>query len=209
MTTTSFTIVSSIILFGSLLMLVLSLKFEPTIKAGKANKFRFRFALSPYGYGSCKQVICGDKVVNIDGLETFRPKGRSMSYNGIESNQRVYVQPFSSLESKNNITTHPVVVLTMTDVGFLDSHYKLRKFIDYVVPQTANWKEIYKKHHVENRIKITLSDFEKSMTKKSETKEVKTAANCVLSETLNETTREFEYSLHPVNSLYGKVMFVE
>lgn len=95
-----------------------------------------------------------------------------MSYSGVESNHRIYVEEFSDENSKKTIYTHPVVVFSMNDVDFLDSQYKLRKFIDYVSLMEDNWQEVYEKHRREDRIKIDFDSFNESMNKKCNSDEV-------------------------------------
>ena len=207
MSTASFTIVTIIIFVGLILMMVLTTPFEPTVKAGKADKYCPR-----YGFMSRKapeEVECDNKLVDVSGLKTFKAKGGSMSYCGVKSNHRIYVEIFRDEQSKNAIETYPVVVFSMHNVRFGDSQYKLRKFIDYVSPSLDNWHKIYEKHHKEERIKIDFDGFESSMKKKSASAELKNSDRYVLSETYNELKKQFEYSLHPTGSLYGKVLFAE
>lgn len=208
MTTISFTIVAGAILLGLMVIMALTSKFEPTVKAGKANDFRWRYSLLPDV--SSRSIKCGTEIIDTSVYKTFKTKGGSMSYNGINPNHRIFVKPFSNDNEKNDIHTHPVVMITLTAPRrILDSRFKLRKFIDYVSPQTANWKNVYDKNLPENRIKVPFKDFEDSMKEKCKSDEIKNVEKCVLSETYNEKKCKYEYSLHPVNLLYGKVMFVE
>ena len=207
MTTLSFTIVIGAIFLGLMAIMALTAKFEPTVKAGKANDFRLRYSLMPDV--SSSPVKCGTQLIDTSVLKTFKTKGGSMSYSGIKPNHRIYVKPFSNDNEKDGIYTHPVVMFTLTAPRKFDSRFKLRKFIDYVSPQTENWLVVYNKHHSDNRIKVSFEDFEDSMREKCKSNDIKSVSKCVLSETYNEKKCKFEYSLHPVNLLYGKVMFVE
>ena len=85
------------------------------------------------------------------------------------------------------------------------SSYKLRKFVGYVDnPQTDNTNELYTRFS--DRIKISQDEFVTEIMNKKE-KLSNPSERHILSETYDEDTDKYRYSLHPVSSLYAKALY--
>lgn len=205
MTTTCFAILFVVVMISIIAMLLLSVSLIPTVKAGKVDKFCFRYELSE-GQKSDK-VINGDHVLSIQGLSMFAVRGNSMFDYGIRDCSHVYVKPLS-IEEKNNITTRPVIVFDIENGPKIQSFYKLRKFVDYIDNiETADWTITYNKLKENFNIKLSEESFVQMLNQKV-AKIANKSGRFVLSETYNEDSLVYEYSLHPVNSIYGKVRYV-
>lgn len=207
MTDFNFSVIISIIMVSMILILALSIRLQLTVKAGKVTKFCGKYALSAYTKPG--KVILGDRIVDASSMEILRVRGNSMKDYGIRSNNQVYVCPYKNDLDKENIDTHPVMVFTITDHNILDSMYKLRKFVSYVDLHEVDWHQVYLLHEPGTRIKIGEDVFVKRCLEKAQNEEIRNLDRCILSETYNEVSGEYEYSLHPISNLYGKVCYVK
>jgi len=207
MTALSFSIIFGIIMSVSILMMILSLKPIPTVKAGKVDKFSFRYDFT--GSKKSDKVICGDRVYSTEGLTVLSVKGNSMSAYGIRTNSFVYVEPMTDSKMKNSITTHPVVVFTIVDGSKIQSQYKLRKFVRYVDNiANADWATVYDEVGDNFTMRLSKEDFMEMMKMKVEKTTDDKSLRFVISETLNEQSSQYEYSLHTVDTIFGKVRYV-
>ena len=201
----NFSIIMSIIMVSMMVILLLSIKLQLTVKAGKVTKFCGKYALAAYKKPG--KVSIGDRLVDASNMEILRVRGNSMRDYGIHTNNQVYVKPFSD-EEKVNITTHPVMVFNITNHKSFDSIYKLRKFVCYVNLNGVDWRQVYNDNHLNDRIKVAEDIFVSRCVEKSQKDELRGIDRCILSETYNEDSGEYEYSLHSIGSLYAKVCFV-
>ena len=189
-----------------MVILLLSIKLQLTVKAGKVTKFCGKYAL--VAYRKADKVIIGDHVVDASDMEILRVRGNSMKDYGIHTNNQVFVKPYRD-EEKGNIQTHPVMVLNISDHKSWDSLYKLRKFVGYVDLNDVDWTQIFNNYNQDNRIKIDERTFVAKCTEKSQKESIRGLDRCILSETFNEDSGDYEYSLHPIGSLYAKVCYVK
>ena len=201
----NFSIIISIIMVSMMVILLLSIKLQLTVKAGKVTKFCGKYALAAYKKPG--KVAIGNRIVDASNMEILRVRGNSMKDYGIHTNNQVYVKPYSD-EERVNITTHPVMVFNITNHKSLDSIYKLRKFVCYVNLNGVDWRQVYNENHLDDRIKIAEDIFVKRCVEKSQKDELRGLDRCILSETYNEESGEYEYSLHSIGNLYAKVCFV-
>ena len=204
MTDLNFAIVFSIIMVSLMLILMLSIKLQFTVKAGSVSKYCRRYAVS--SYNASPKAVLDDKVVDISDLTSFRVCGNSMKDSNICSGNTVYVSVYQSELEKEQIDTYPVMVITINDPKPWDSMYKLRKFVCYVDLKNTDWHKVYNDHN--DRIKVEEELFVKGCSRKKERKELQGLDKCILSETFDEYASEYKYSLHPIANLYGKVCYV-
>lgn len=207
MTVLSFSIIFGIIMLLSILMVILSIEPIPTVKAGKVDKFSFR-----YDFMCSKKsgkVICEDRAYSTDGLTMLSVKGDSMSDYGIYANRFVYVEPMTDDKTKNSITTHPAVVFNIVDGSKIQSQYELGKFVCYV-DNIANtdWGAVYDKVGENFTIRLSKKDFMEMMKMKTEKNTDDKSLRFVISEAINEQSSQYDYSLHAVDTIFGKVRYV-
>ena len=205
MTDFNFSIIIVFIMFSMIAILLLSIKLELTDKAGKVTKYCGKYAF--VAYRKPDKVILGNHVVDASDLEILRVRGNSMRDYGILSGNQVYVKPYGE-EERNHIDTYPVMVFYIKNHKPWDSIYKLRKFVGYVDLNNVNWNQVYREHEPGRRIKNDEDTFVRKCIEKSQKEEIRGLNRCVLSETYNEDSGEYEYSLHSIGDLYAKVCFV-
>lgn len=153
-----------------------------------------------------------NKSKDVTDLKPFAVSGESMKDFEIHDGNVVYVSLFNSLDEKKAIKTHPVLMFTIYNMKKSESRYKLRKFVDYVKDiQQEDWGVFYEMHKERLVNNISKEDFI-CMCKQKVSKIMKCNESCtnenkgqyILSETFEGNYR---YSLHPVESLYGKVCY--
>ena len=205
MSTLSFIIIISLMSAGMIFTLLSVLHFEPIAKAGKVNKFCWKYHVATSQ--SIDEIAVGNERIDVSGLKWLYVYGNSMHKYGIKSNQQVLVKPYTENE-KSNISTYPVLVLTISKQIF-DSDYKLRKFVGYVsnIEQSEEfWASIYDKYAT--RIKISKNTFISDCMKKVGKMPVKLrSGDLILSETYDEEKQREVYSIHEVSTIYGQVKF--
>lgn len=201
----NFSIIISVVMVSMIAILLMSIRLQLTVKAGKVTKFCGKYALA--AYRKPERVALGDRLVDASDMEILRVRGNSMKDYGIHTNNQVYVKPYKD-EEKNSITTHPVMVFNITNHKSFDSIYKLRKFVCYVSLNDVNWNQVYNDNLQNNRIKITEDVFVRRCMEKSQKEGIRGLNRCILSETYNEESGDYEYSLHSIGNLYAKVCFV-
>lgn len=207
MTTLTFSIVFGLVITAIVVMLALSVKRIPTVKAGKVDKFCLRYELS--GRKQSDKIVCDDRLINVEGMDVLSVCGNSMSDYGIRNGNIVYVNTIKNEEEKMHISTHPVLVLDILKGSKIQSQYKLRKFVSYVDDVShVDWGLVYDKVNKDFRMKISREDFISTLTNKVKKLDSDLMARYVLSETLNEQSLLHEYSLHTASSIHGTVKYV-
>lgn len=190
---------------GMIFTLASVLHFEPVAKAGKVNKFCWKYhSVSPQ---KISEITMGDGRVDVSGLKRLYVCGNSMHKYGIKSNQQVFVRLYQA-EEKSNITTYPVLVLTISG-QILESDYKLRKFVGYVsnIESTEQyWASVYDLYA--SRIQINKETFiSDCMNKTDKLSTTKRIGEFVLSETYDEDKQREVYSIHDIDTIYGQVKY--
>ena len=198
---TSFIIVISIILIIQLIGILSSFSLRPVVKAGNVSKFywkyKFLFGKQP------KEILYNGNKVNVASYVALYVYGNSMQDYNIHTGQEVFVEPLNDMQ-KDSITTYPVLVFYIDNMKF-QSDYKLRKFVRYIDdPSNTNWEGIYAE--LQTRIKISNEAFVSEMHNKT-AKLTNPSTRHILSETYDEERQVYRYSMHPVSSLYAKVLY--
>jgi len=187
-----------LIVAAQIYMLVAGTRILEVARAGKVDKPTSRYRL--------QRVQTNEKVKL---LKPFAVSGESMKDYDIHDGDTIYVKQLQSKEEKNFAGKYPVLMLAIDDMRKSESRYKLRKFVDYVSNvQEMDWASFYDDHK-ERLTKIEKKDFEEMCKDKVEKlsesgKPTGKDAQYILSETYEGS---YQYSLHPVESLYGKVCY--
>lgn len=198
----SFIIVISIILIVQIVSICSFLRLCPVAKAGKVSKFYWKYRLllgkEP------KEIVCNGDVIDVSSLKELYVHGNSMKDHHILNGQKVFVSVYDTPESKESINDYPVLVFHRFNMKG-QSPYKLRKFVGYVGRAGGNdWNNLY--HKYKERIKIDEESFLSEMQEKERHLQQNLNQH-ILSETYDEETGKYRYSLHSVDSLYAKVMY--
>ena len=202
MYTIAFIIIAAVLLLTPLFSVVSRWKFNLVAKAGKVDKFFWRYKRS--SYVSPQEIQCGNEKVNVSELPILYVHGNSMKDYDIFSGQYVFVEPYM-LDNKSTITTYPVLVFEITK-QIIQSKYKLRKFVDYIYLTDIDWSRVYDKN--KDRIKVTEEEFVNECMDKQSKLEDNSSQQYILSETYDEEKQRYAYSMHPVSTLYAKVKYV-
>lgn len=200
MSITLFSIAFTIMIVGMLAFLVLSIHTLPVVKAGKVSK-------------PCKESnwVLGKMPpkLRINGVRKDVSKdiqmlvcGNSMKNYNIFDGQRIYVRKIAD-KDKGEIKRFPVLVFHIVNGEKGDAKYKLRKFVGYVVD--GNFKRVYETYR--DRIKVSEDSFVAQCSLKYEELSKKNKGKLVLSETYDENKNVVLYSLHPVDTILGKVEY--
>lgn len=200
MNVTLFAIVFFLTIVGMLVFLFLNIKSLPVVKAGKVTK-------------PCKEIkrIFGymPSMISINGIKRDVSKdmqmivcGNSMQKYNIYDGQRIYVKTMGD-EEKNEITRYPVLVFHIVNGELGDAKYKLRKFVGYV--DNDNLQDLFASK--QERIKVSEDVFVSQCKEKLRKLRQKNSGRLVLSETFDEDKNAIFYSLHPVNTILGKVEY--
>lgn len=202
---TSFLIIMALIAVSQIAILWLSLRKVNTVKAGNVFKsspaVKWRVGCKP------DKIQVNGSFVDVSDLEQLAVCGNSMCHYNIKDGMTVFVSRFSEAE-KEAISTHPVVVLSIAGARSSQSKFKLRKMVSYADGYSQDWAAIYDRN--KERIKIPKMDFA-SMCRDKVAKMKRDNINeerLVVSETYDENSCRYKYSLHPVSSLYAKVKYV-
>lgn len=198
----SFIIVISIILIVQIVSICSFIRFCPVAKAGKVSKFYWKYKML---FGKEPSVIeCDGEKVDVSSYKELYVHGNSMKDYNIHNGQEVLVSEYGSLQQKNAINDFPVLVFHIYNMKY-QSPYKLRKFVGYVdTPGNTDWANFYDR--LRDRIKIDKDQFIATL-KEKEINLSQPDERHILSETYDEDSNVYRYSLHPVNSLYAKVMY--
>lgn len=200
--TKSFIIVISIVLIVQIVSICSFLRFCPVAKAGKVSKFYWRYKLL-LGKGPKIVDFNGEKI-DVSSYKELYVYGNSMKDYHICNGQKVLVSEYRTERQKESIEDFPVLVFHIYDMKF-QSSYKLRKFVGYIdSPEETDWGKLYIKY--KNRIKVDESQFTSELQKKTMNTDVK-QDRYILSETYDEDSCLYHYSIHPVRSLFAKVMY--
>lgn len=200
MSITLFSIAFTIMIVGMLALLVSSIQTLPVVKAGKVTK-------------PCKEKnwilgkipstikINGEKK-DISNDSLMLVCGNSMKNYNIFDGQRIFVKSIED-KDKGKIKSYPVLVFHIVNGAKGDAKYKLRKFVGYVVD--GNFKRVYETYR--DRIKVSEDSFVAQCSLKYEELSKKNKGKLVLSETYDENKNVVLYSLHPVDTILGKVEY--
>lgn len=197
-----FVVVISIILIIQIFSICSFIRFCPVAKAGKVSKFYWKYKLL---FGKEPNIIvCDQEMINVSSYKELYVHGNSMKDYDIHNGQKVFVSVFENHE-KESIEGFPVVAFHIYNMK-CQSPYKLRKFVGYVDDiKSRNWAELYRRYR--ERIKIDEIQFISDLDKKN-IPGLMSSDRYILSETYEDDSNAYRYSLHPVSSLYAKVMYV-
>ena len=200
MSMTLFAVVFAIMVVGMLVFLFLNIKSLPVVKAGKVTK-PCRESKVVFGYMPSNICING---VRKDVSEDCQMLvcGNSMKNYNIFDGQRIYVKRISDA-AKCNISRFPVLVFHITNGVAGDAKYKLRKFVCYV--EGDNFREVYETF--KDRIKVSKAKFLEQCSSKYGKLRNEYDGQLILSETYDEDKNVVLYSLHPVDSVFGRVEY--
>lgn len=201
MSVTVFCIAFPIVMIGMLVFLFLNIQSLPVVKAGKVTKLcadrKMVFGQMPshIKINGVSKDVSKDVKMLVDG--------NSMRLYNLVDGQRIYVKTLND-EEKKHIVRFPVLVLNIVNNPIVDdAKYKLRKCVGYV--NGNDWEQLYDQYR--DRMKISIEDFIKQCASKYEKTREEDRTNLILSETFDEDRDRVTYSLHPVDSIYGKVEF--
>lgn len=185
---------------GMVSFLLFNFNTLPVVKAGKVTKFCSK-TKHVFGYMPNQIKVNGVKK-DLSKDEKMLVNGNSMKYYNLFDGQKIYVKRLSD-DEKRQIMTYPVLVFNIVNnPKSNDAEYKLRKFVGYV--DSDNWQDIF--NRFKERIKIPQADFVTQCAAKHATTPL-TDDRLILSETFDEDKQSVSYSLHPVNSIFGKVEY--
>lgn len=182
-----------------------------TVKAGKANKCCLVRKLG--GRKNPKEIEIDGRLEDVSSLDPMLVCGDSMRQYDIKDGNTILVEKMTE-DEKNNISTHPILVFSISKKNGdslrekFDSHYKLRKFLQYVnMPHLADWNQVYK-NLPKNLQRTTVKEFSEICSKKAGLiRDYDPSERYVLSETYLCETRKNDYSFHPVSTIYAKVCY--
>lgn len=196
-----------LLLLFSAMIAVRGFRVGSTIKAGKVDKFCLRVGL--YGRHDTDFIEVDGQTVKVTDYEHFIVRGNSMSDFGIRDGQEVYVRPYSA-DEKLMIRTYPIIAFDIIKPVFLDSRYKLRKFVCYIDLSSVDWEEVYERKKDRIKPDVSKHDFIEMCTAKASKYREKDRGNnkFVLSETYDEECKKHLYSLHPVNTIHAAVKYI-
>lgn len=199
-----FYIIITIAVTGMLAMLFIEFPIRRRAKAGTADKYVFGCT----AVRRLSKVTVGDRCVNAADYEQMVAAGDSMQDYNIHNGDSILVAPYDE-QGKLHIDRFPVLAIKLRGpMKPFDSDIKLRKFVGYVSDQ--DWDAAYNRFH--DRVKPTVSrDAFVASCAKSYSKHQFTltdATPAVLSETYDVDSHCYHYSVHPVENVYGKVVFV-
>lgn len=181
------------------------------VKAGKANEYFPAEYIDKRGFP--RVVYANGKKIETSEYEKFYVHGNSMINYKIHDGERVLVK---KIDDKESIQDNPVLMLTITDVKGDDAKFKLRKFIsyfDYNGNNNLGFGELFDQNSKRLETSgITKEQFIESCSEKINSSLIQSAikkgkTRLVFSETYNETKKINEFSLHPVDTIYGKVVY--
>ena len=197
---TLFTVVFAMMVVGMLVFLLLNIKSLPVVKAGKVtkpcreNKFFFGYMPSYIRINGVRKDVSKDCQMLVCG--------NSMKKYNIFDGQRIYVKLIKG-DAKVHIEHFPVLVFHIVNGATGDSKYKLRKFVCYV--SDDNFTSVYEKF--KDRIKVSEKKFLEQCSSKYGKLRNEYKGRFILSETYDEDKNIVLYSLHPVESVFGKVEY--
>lgn len=199
-----FYIIISIAVTGMLAMLFIEFPIRRRVKAGTADKYVFGCAVAR----RLSRITVCDRQVDAADYEQMVAAGDSMQDYNIHNGDSILVSPYDE-QGKLHIDRFPVLVIKLRDpMKPFDSNMKLRKFVGYV--GNLDWGAAYDRFR--NRVKPAVSrDAFMASCAKSYGKHQFTLSEtnpAVLSETYDVDSHCYHYSVHPAESIYGKVVLV-
>lgn len=205
MNTTLFFIIITLSVIGIAAMLIIEFPICRRVKAGTANKFVFGKAIVRR---LDRELKSGIGIVKVHDYKQMVVAGNSMKDYDIHDGDIVLVKTYDD-QSKKEIHTHPVIAIKLSGQrNPLDSDMKLRKFVGYATDQ--KWGALYDRYSDRVKQGVSRDDFIASCSKSYDKKPFAIEQNnpAVISETYDVDSHRYHYSVHPVNLLYGKVMYV-
>ena len=142
----------------------------------------------------------------VKGLKVFSVIGDSMIQEGIYDGNLIYVKEMNTLEERMNISTYPVLLFSISNMPKTDSRYKLRKFVSYIdSPQTIDWGVFYdgikERIHINKELFVRMCEQKVS---KMNFDDIADGTKYIVSETRED---DFLYSIHAIDTVYGKVCY--
>lgn len=201
-----FVFLFSILMLLSVCMVIFSTIGVVTVKAGRVTKHCPRFVFCSRNESG--KILVDGQVVDVSHMIHLSVCGNSMKDYGIVDHQEIYATAFTSEKEKEAIADFPVLVFKITNAPFYDSQYKLRKFIAYgdIDNTEKNWGDIFDKN--KEKIKIEKADFiSRCIAKASKLASDNIKGHVALSATYNEDDGFYDYSLHPVDTIYAAVEY--
>lgn len=204
----SFLIIAALMLGTMIFILSEDVKNLPVVRAGGVDKLLFGYKI----VSERKNDYAEDhgNAVCLKGLKPMYVRGNSMKDAKIYDGHTVYIAKYKTAKDKQDITTYPVLVLRLYTL-WLNSHYKLRKFVCYISDiEHEDWKQIYEKNR--EHIRLSYEDFYRVIIEKIEKMKRKghydPKETYIMSETYDEYTKAYSYSFHKVKDIYGKVKYI-
>ena len=201
-----FTILFIVLMGVSVGLVVSGLIGLSTAKAGKVSKPCPRYVF--YNRSDNGKISVDGRSVDVSKMVHLAVCGNSMKDYDIFDGQEIYAHRISSEAEKRNIQDHPVLIFRITNAKIYDSQYKLRKFVDYgnLENSDKDWDHVYEKNA--QRIKLNREDFvQKCLIKSKRLKRLQMGDEVALSETFDEDANVYDYSLHPVDTIYATVEY--
>ncbi len=177
-----------------------------TAKAGKVSKPCPRYVF--YNRSDNGKISVDGRPVDVSKMVHLAVCGNSMKDYDIFDGQEIYAMPISTDADKRIIQDHPVLIFRITNAKIFDSQYKLRKFVDYgnLGYSDAQWDDVFEKNA--QRIKLRREDFvRKCLIKADKLKRLQVGDEVALSETFDEDANAYDYSLHPVDTIFATVEY--
>lgn len=201
MNVTVFAVSFSIMMIGMVAFLLTGVKTLPVVKAGKVTKICSK-TKRLFGYMPDKINVNG-AAVDLRQDDKMIVNGNSMKNHGISDGQRIYVKKYTDAE-KRDIKKYPVLVLRILDNPIAnDTQFKLRKFVGYA--RSSDWESTFIR--LQPRIKIPKEEFVRQCHNKFDKMPNAEKTHLVISETFDEDKNAILYSLHSVDTIYGKVEY--
>lgn len=199
-----FYIIITIAVTGMLTMLFIEFPFRRRAKAGTADKYVFGHTIAR----RLSKVTVGDRCVDASGYEQMVAAGDSMRDYNIHNGDSILVSPYDG-HGRLHISRYPVLAIKLRGpMKPFDSDIKLRKFVGYVVNQ--DWGKAYDCYHDRIKPAVSRDDFMASCAKSYGKHQFTLSETnpAVLSETYDVDSHCYHYSVHPAESVYGKVVLV-
>ena len=199
-----FYIIISIAVAGMLAMLFIEFPIRRRVKAGTADKYVFGCAVAR----RLSRIAVGDRQVDAVDYEQMVAAGDSMQDYNIHNGDSILVSPYDE-QGKLHIDRFPVLAIKLRGPRKpFDSNMKLRKFVGYVGNQ--DWGAAYDRFRDRVKPAVSRDDFMASCAKSYGKCQftLSDATPAVLSETYDVDSHCYHYSVHSVENVYGKVVFV-
>ena len=205
----SFLIIAVLMLGTMIFLLSEDVQGLSVVRAGDADKPLFGYKI----VSERKTDYAEDhgNAVSLKGLIPMYVHGNSMKDSQIMDGHIVYVSKYQESGDKQEITTHPVLVLRLYKKRLFNSQFKLRKFVCYILDiEHENWGNVYANN--KDHIRLSDEEFHRVIIEKIEKMKEKghydPKETYIMSETYDEYMKSYSYSFHKVKDIYGKVRYV-